>query len=130
MVITFLFSGIEILLKVFASNSDAPIKSCRWLETPNMTNMAVTGSWDRTIRYWDMRTPTPAATVNLPERVYSLDVKGNLMVVACAERHILIFNLTNPSVPFKVTLSTLFIIPQLHFYIHHFILNLAKHKPA
>lgn len=49
-----------------------------------------------------MRTPAPVATVQLPERCYSMDVQYPLMVVATAERHIQIFNLTNPNTAYKV----------------------------
>jgi mRNA export factor len=56
----------------------------------------------RLIQYWDMRTPNPVSTVQLPERCYTLDVSYPLMVVGTAERNILIFNLTNPTTPFKV----------------------------
>jgi len=58
----------------------------------------------RLIQYWDMRTPNPVSTVQLPERCYTLDVSYPLMVVGTAERHVLIFNLTNPTTPFKVRL--------------------------
>ena len=54
------------------------------------------------IQYWDMRTPNPVSTVQLPERCYTLDVSYPLMVVGTAERHVQIFNLTNPTTPFKV----------------------------
>ncbi|EGF79644.1 hypothetical protein BATDEDRAFT_25321 [Batrachochytrium dendrobatidis JAM81] len=77
---------------------DAPIKSCRWIDgVPNLTNMLVTGSWDKTVKYWDLRSQAPAFTLQLPERCYSLDVAGPLMVVGTAERHILAYNLNNPS---------------------------------
>ena len=56
----------------------------------------------RLIQYWDMRTPNPVSTVQLPERCYTLDVSYPLMVVGTAERHVLIFNLSNPTTPFKV----------------------------
>ena len=56
-------------------------------------------------QYWDLRTPTPVSTVTLPERCYTLDVVYPLMVVGTAERHIQIFNLSNPTTPFKVSNS-------------------------
>jgi len=67
-------------------------------------NMVVSGSWDKTLRFWNMQQPAPVATLQLPERVYSMDVKYPLLVVATAERHVLIYNLQtlqqNPA-PYK-----------------------------
>jgi mRNA export factor len=78
---------------------DAPIKTAHYIDE---LQVLVTGSWDKTLRYWDGRSPTPVATVNLPERAYCMDVAYPLAVVATAERHILIYNLTNPKVEYKV----------------------------
>jgi mRNA export factor len=57
--------------------------------------MVITGSWDRTVKYWDLRTPTPAAQINCPERVYSLDVRNNLLVIATADQQFNLVNLDN-----------------------------------
>ncbi|KZV90570.1 WD40 repeat-like protein [Exidia glandulosa HHB12029] len=85
---------------------DAPIKCVKWIEAPT-GGILVTGSWDKTLKYWDLRTPNPVATVNLPERCYTLDVQYPLMVVGTAERHIQIFNLSNPSTPYRQIVSPL-----------------------
>lgn len=69
---------------------DAPIKECFFVDD---LNMVISAGWDKTIRFWDLRQPTPAATLQLPERVYSMDIKFPLMVVGCAERHVLVYNL-------------------------------------
>lgn len=86
----------------------------------------------QTLKYWDLRTPNPVATVQLPERCYgaslspvalqlpsasltrslrvalaALDVCYPLMVVGTAERHIQIFNLTQPTQAFKTLTSPL-----------------------
>eukprot|EP01027_Heterolobosea_sp_BB2_P004124 GEZU01006263.1.p2 GENE.GEZU01006263.1~~GEZU01006263.1.p2 ORF type:complete len:216 (+),score=40.11 GEZU01006263.1:308-955(+) len=61
----------------------------------------MTGSWDKTIRYWDTRTPTAVSVVQAPERVYSTSVQGQLAVVATAERHIVIYDLRNPTKEYK-----------------------------
>jgi mRNA export factor len=51
--------------------------------------------------------PNPIATVNLQERAYSMDTKDNLLVVGTAERHINVFNLTNPTTIYKTLTSPL-----------------------
>ncbi|KAJ6448939.1 WD40-repeat-containing domain protein [Mycena sanguinolenta] len=85
---------------------DAPIKVVKWIDTPQAQILA-TGSWDKTIKYWDLRTPAPVATVQLPERCYTVDVQFPLMVVGTAERHIQIFNLSNPTTAYKTMVSPL-----------------------
>ncbi|TDL25339.1 WD40 repeat-like protein [Rickenella mellea] len=51
------------------------------------TNQLITGSWDRTLRFWDPRSSNPhQSTHNLPERVYNMDITGNTLVVALASR--------------------------------------------
>jgi len=84
----------------------SPIKAVKWIESPQ-GSILVTGSWDKTVKYWDLRTSNPVASVQLPERCYSLDVCYPLMVAATAERHVCIFNLTNPGVIFKTMSSPL-----------------------
>ena len=69
---------------------DAPIKCIKAI--PQM-NMVATGSWDKTIKFWDCRTPQAQMTLQLPERVYSMSIQGMLMVVATADRKISIYNL-------------------------------------
>jgi mRNA export factor len=44
------------------------------------SNLLVTGSWDRTVRIWDLRSPTAAATLNVGERVYAMDAKQQAIV--------------------------------------------------
>lgn len=69
---------------------DAPINACHWIASPNY-NCLMTGSWDKTLRFWDMRqlpTQTSMATLNLPDRVYATDLLYPLAVVALGNRHI------------------------------------------
>jgi len=59
----------------------------------------VTGSWDKTVRYWDVRnTGSPLATLTCKERVYSMDAADGLLVIATADRHIQLVDLkTDPN---------------------------------
>ncbi len=49
-------------------------------------------------RYWDTRQQNPAHTQQLPERCYAMSVRHPLMVVATADRNIVVYNLANPQV--------------------------------
>ncbi|KZT41768.1 Poly(A)+ RNA export protein [Sistotremastrum suecicum HHB10207 ss-3] len=85
---------------------DAPVKCVKWIDSPSGGILA-TGSWDKTVKYWDLRTPNPVSTVQLPERCYTMDVVYPLMVVGTAERHIQMYNLANPTTPYRVIESPL-----------------------
>jgi mRNA export factor len=74
---------------------DAPIKSVGFLKS---SNIVVSGGWDRKLKFWDMRQPNPVGVIDMPERVYDLDVRENLMVVATANRHIIAFNVAGQPV--------------------------------
>ncbi|KAG7666075.1 GLE2 [[Candida] subhashii] len=81
---------------------DAPVRSVRYVECgPTNTQVVVSGSWDKSLRYWDMRSPQPMTTVQLPERVYAMDASQKLLVVGCADRHISVIDLNNPQQIFK-----------------------------
>eukprot|EP00126_Sphaerothecum_destruens_P005400 Sdes_comp18747_c0_seq1m9112 len=64
-------------------------------------------SWDKTVKYWDTRSPNPAATLNLPERCYAADVKYPLAVVGCADRNNVVIDLRNPTKEYKRLMSQL-----------------------
>jgi mRNA export factor len=70
-------------------------------------DMLITGSWDKTIKYWDLRSPNPAVTVQLQDRCFTMDVKDNLLVIGTAERYINIVNLTVPDKFYKTIQSPL-----------------------
>ncbi|EFA75172.1 WD40 repeat-containing protein [Heterostelium album PN500] len=77
---------------------NAPIKELFWIEE---SKVLVTGSWDKTLKYWDLRSPQPVLSVDLPERVYALDVLHPLLVVGTADRKVKVYNLSSPGVEFS-----------------------------
>ncbi|KAL6279802.1 hypothetical protein ACE6H2_016683 [Prunus campanulata] len=84
---------------------DAPIKEIAWI--PEMS-LLVTGSLDKTMKYWDVRQPNPVHTQQLPECCYALSVRYPLMVVGTPDRNLIVFNLQNPQqTEFKRILSPL-----------------------
>ncbi|CDK24643.1 unnamed protein product [Kuraishia capsulata CBS 1993] len=87
---------------------DGVVRSVRFVEVgPQNTPVVVSGSWDKTLRYWDMRTPNPVCTINLPERVYAMDSSMKLLVAGCADRHLSIIDLNQPDKVFKQIMSPL-----------------------
>jgi mRNA export factor len=69
--------------------------------------MLATGSWDKSVRYWDLRTPTAVATLTCHDRVYSMDIKDQLLVIGTAEKQVHIVNLNNPTTIFDTRPSPL-----------------------
>lgn len=62
---------------------DGPIRAIKFVQIPSAAGpMVVTGSWDKTLRYWDLRQSTAVATISLKERVYAMATKEKLLVVA------------------------------------------------
>ncbi|GCE97157.1 RNA export factor gle2 [Zygosaccharomyces mellis] len=87
---------------------DGPVKSMSYLQFGGSnSDVLVTGSWDKTLKYWDARQAQPIGTVAMPERVYTLDSRQMLLVAGTAERHIAIIDLGNPMAIFKTTQSPL-----------------------
>lgn len=83
---------------------DAPIRTIAAIQE---ASCVVTGSWDKTLKYWDTRSPTPMATLQLSERVYAMDVKHPLLVVATADRFIHVVDIRKPSQIYKSIQSNL-----------------------
>lgn len=83
---------------------DAPIKCAHFVDD---ANILMTGSWDCTIRYWDLRSSGPVSIVKLPERLYCSSVFGELAVIGTADRNLIVYDLRNPTVEFKRIASPL-----------------------
>ncbi|MBA0799131.1 hypothetical protein Gohar_009663 [Gossypium harknessii] len=80
---------------------DAPV---RCIEYSYAAGQVITGSWDKTLKCWDPRGAsgqerTLVGTYPQPERVYSLSLVGNRLVVATAGRHVNVYDLRNMSQP-------------------------------
>lgn len=68
------------------------------------TGQVISGSWDKTLKCWDPRgaggqEQTLVGTYPQPERVYSMSLVGNRLVVATAGRYVNIYDLRNMSQP-------------------------------
>ncbi|KAI9664440.1 MAG: RNA export factor gle2 [Bathelium mastoideum] len=85
---------------------DAPIRCVETLQVQG-NNMLVTGSWDKTVKYWDLRQAQPAVTVNCQDRVYCMDIRDQMLVVGTADRWVNVISLNNPGTFYKSMQSPL-----------------------
>ena len=79
---------------------DAPIRCVETFQYQG-NNMLVTGSWDKTVKYWDLRQAQPAITLNLQDRVYSMDLRGEMLIVGTADRYVSVVTLGSPGSVYK-----------------------------
>jgi len=76
----------------------AGIKSLSWID---QLNCLATGSWDKTVKFWDGKSANPVHTIQMPDRVYCMDIRGNLALICTGDRQIFIYDLKNMSKEFK-----------------------------
>ena len=68
----------------------------------------ITGSWDRTVRFWDPRASTPQQSSHeLPERIYYMDLVNHNLVVAMASRLFHIYDIRKMDSPAQSRESSL-----------------------
>ncbi|TFK28175.1 hypothetical protein FA15DRAFT_90483 [Coprinopsis marcescibilis] len=78
---------------------DAPVKCVAWVE--GHSGFLATGSWDKTMKYWDIRTQRPVATIPLLERCYAFGSEYPWLVVGTAGQQVQVFDIKSPTVVFK-----------------------------
>ncbi|CAF0753049.1 unnamed protein product [Didymodactylos carnosus] len=79
---------------------DQPIRTIHYIQRPTY-NCVMTGSWDKTVRFWDTRQSTPLKQIQLNERVYAADVFGPMAVITTADRSIHVYSLDNQPTEYK-----------------------------
>ncbi len=93
------------------SNQIIPIgrhdDSVKSVTNAEAVSLIATGAWDKSVRYWDGRSPNSVGHVGVPERVYSMDTRGPLLVVALAARQVLVYDVRKPQEPFRQRYSAL-----------------------
>jgi mRNA export factor len=89
-----------------AKAHDEAIKCVRWFQMAGQDYVA-TGSWDKKVKFWNLQGAEPVGTLQCQERVYSMDIKDQLLVIATAERHIHMVNLNDPTKIYKTIQSPL-----------------------
>jgi len=85
--------GGDNYTSVQVAQHGAGITKMAWIEE---MKALLTGSWDKSLKYWDTRSPAPALTISLSERVYAMDSLFPILVAATADRSVFLFDLRHP----------------------------------
>ncbi|MCQ2819192.1 MAG: hypothetical protein MJ252_18160 [archaeon] len=86
-------SDIGMNRKTLIGKHQAGCKEVLW--APSL-GVLFSGGWDNMLYIWDVRNQgNPAMQYRLPERVVSMSISGNLLVVALQQRSLCYFNLQN-----------------------------------
>ena len=62
----------------------------------------VSGSFDNTLKFWDLKSMQPAHAITLPAKVYSLSLIGPVLSVALSNRTVCVYDMKNLSIPKNV----------------------------
>ncbi|PVD29616.1 hypothetical protein C0Q70_08871 [Pomacea canaliculata] len=93
--------GLDKMLKMYDFNTNSEMtvgshdEAIRCVEFAPDVNVIISGSWDSTVRLWDPRGPSAAGTFNQPDKVYTMSVCGDRLVVGTAGRRVLVWDLRN-----------------------------------
>lgn len=82
-------------------------KAVRCVEYAQSQGLLFSGGWDGAVQVWDVNTCQSIKTLSLPDRVYTMDVSANKLIVGCANRQIWVWDLANLSTPAEKRQSSL-----------------------
>lgn len=68
---------------------------CKELVHYNNMNLLISGGWDNFIHFWDLRSPNPAISLNMNNKIYSMSLTRDLFVVGMDKLRVCYFNMGN-----------------------------------
>lgn len=89
----------QMALFDFESNKETVIgqhdEPIRCVEYHSGTSLAFTGSWDKTVKAWDVRSQQLASVFPARSKVFCMDVAAEKVLVGLANKSILVFDVRN-----------------------------------
>ncbi|KAH9411175.1 hypothetical protein HK407_07g11660 [Ordospora pajunii] len=74
----------------FFQAHSAGIRSVRYF-----SNMVVTGSWDKTVKFWDVRSSKLVFSLDLSGKVYAMDLEKELLAMSLSGNEVATYNLND-----------------------------------
>ncbi|KAF8240272.1 WD40 repeat-like protein [Tricholoma matsutake] len=106
--------GLDTTVRVLDLGSESPRllgshnDSISSMTFSQQSNILITGSWDRTLRFWDPRAASAQqSSHDTPERIYQLDLVNHTLVVAMASRLFHIYDIRKMDSPTQQRESSL-----------------------
>lgn len=59
----------------------------------------ITGSFDNTLKFWDLKSTSPFHTITLTSKIYSMDLKESFLVVALGDKSVIFYDMNNINQP-------------------------------
>ncbi|KAK0409976.1 hypothetical protein QR680_004874 [Steinernema hermaphroditum] len=105
--------GLDRIVKIVDVMSGAESKigghgdAIRCMEYNPETDLVATGSWDSSVKFWDLRSSHSVATADVGDKVYAMDVKKNRAVIGTKDRKVFVYDMRNLRQPEQVRDSPL-----------------------
>jgi mRNA export factor len=90
-------------LKEEIGTHESGVKCVKWSEN---RQCLITGSWDKTIKFWDVNSNKCIDSFNFDYKVICMDVKKDILVVGTSDNEVTTFDLNKLSTPLQIQASS------------------------
>merc|ERR1712013_373624 len=70
-------------------------------------SLLISGSWDRTVSFWDINSGQRAGQSALPAKVFCSALRGNVLIVGLSNKNVAVFDLRKPQTPISCEATVL-----------------------